>query len=194
MSAWADGPAELGPDREFSFGGLRWQLWGTPVVLLAAAVNIGFPLWVWLNSRAILSNAGSLAGSRWELVFTIMLWAVVVVASVHGFLHNLRLARQGLVLVSRVGVAFTDGRGRQRRVFWRELVELRIVAPLSGVNLPFGRLDLRTVGDRLGIPYGLTRADWEALRDLILTQAGLSAVTRKWWGVIYTRPDSSALP
>jgi len=188
MSAWADGTGELGPDREFTFAGLRRQLWGTLVVAVVAVYTIGF--WVWLL-RLAQASAGPSApvGDLWSVVVANELVGVAVLATtVYHLVQQLRLLRRGSVLVSRVGLAFTDGRGREQRVFWPDLREVRVVAPLSGVVEPSGRLDLRHDAGRIVIPLGLTRADWEELRRLILGLAGLTCETRRWWGVTYTRP------
>jgi hypothetical protein len=189
MSAWVGSPAELGPDREFAFTALRWHLWSSLVVFFAAAFNIGFRAWIMLRTQALVGSLAPWAPLRRDLILTAIFSAAVAAMAVGGFVHSLLLLRRGLVLVSRVGLAFTDWRGQQHRVFWAEVRELRIVAPLAGVNAPFGRLDLRSSGGRVVIPYGLTRADWGELRDLTLGLAGLTETGRRWWGVVYTRPE-----
>jgi hypothetical protein len=181
---------DLGPDREFTFEGLRRQLWWTPVVVVAAALNIGFPLWVILQSPALARASAPSAWLRWDLFASVALWVIALVAGTWGFVDNLLLVRHGSVFVSRVGLVLTDGRGRQRRAFWAELAEVRVNAWFAGVPSPLGALELRTSGERWRIPRGLTQADWAALRDLLIAQAGLTQVTRKWWGVVYTRPVS----
>ncbi|MBM3471794.1 MAG: hypothetical protein FJX75_00810 [Armatimonadetes bacterium] len=193
MSAWAGSLADLGPDREFTFAGLRRQLWRFPIGVLAAAFNIGFWGWLVVQTQALAGSPVPFGNLWWDLALgaLILIWLAIAATAVRNFVDTLHLLRRGFVLVSRVGLAFTDGRGRQHRAFWTEVRELRVVAPLSGVTAPFGRLDVRSDGGRILIPPGLTRQDWEELRQLTLGLASLSEQTRKWWGVIYTRAHSS---
>jgi len=182
MSAWAGG-AELGPDREFTYPLRWWQVAGHVLVaimgLVYAVVCVAVGPWY----RHV---AGAALPWFWPLIP--LGWAAVVGSHIWGIVGRVRLARHGGILVTRVGISVRDERGVEQRLFWGDVQEARVRAWLSGVEHPYGRLELRTAERRLRISPWLPRQDWEELRGLSVQFAGLTQQTRKWWGVTYTRP------
>jgi hypothetical protein len=96
--------------------------------------------------------------------------------------------RNGRVSATGFGLEVRDWRGRERRIHWDEIQELRVRALLPGVPHPRGTLELRGPNDPVYIAEGLGQDGWTWLRDQILAHAGLTESTRRWWGVRYTRP------
>jgi len=177
----------LRPDPEFDYPVRGWYvaaLATASVVSLGVSVLVVVVLGVlWYRTIPVQSARAPL----WAWVLPVA-YGLGAAGCAWGIVHHVLLARRAGVLVTRVGLLVRDWRGREQRLFWDQLLELRVIAWLSGVRPPYGLLELRTAADQVRIPSGLVRRDWEDLRDLVIRHAGLTETTRKWWGVTYRRP------
>jgi hypothetical protein len=97
--------------------------------------------------------------------------------------HDFLLTRRGLVRVARAGLDVTSVCGCPRHVDWSQVREVSI----RDLRSP-GRVRLwLTEGPPVSLPSHLER-----LGDVLAAltrRAGLTEVTRKWWGTLYTRPS-----
>ena len=167
-----------GVDRKFAY----WPRWWYVYVMAAGLVAYGAmlalglvsALGVWRTQHGGTAAYGAFAEALPALV--------LVVSTICIIWQEFARARRGLVSVTGAGITVRNGRGREARLLWPDVQELRVMPCLG-----FDTLDIRGSGQRLRAEPGIR--DWGGLRDLIIARAGLTDRQHKWWGVLYRRPQ-----
>jgi hypothetical protein len=175
---------ELGGDRTFRYRAPSITDVAMPLLCLGGLAVTGAAL---LRFALVY---GALPSGRWQLWFLVAQFGVLLLACVWMDAY-LRLWRaRGYVEVTRVGVATHDWRGREERMFWDEVGELksgRVPSFGRRTAIPNAAFELRGGGKVLRI--GRRIEDRDELHDLIIERTGLVPAEKTWYGmVIYRRP------
>jgi len=154
-------------------GVLNITTWAAVRLIPAAAQAVG-PLPGWVQAW-------------WQPAVSLVVIAVAVLAVIRA----VRLNCNGWVQTTGAGVAARGEEGVERRMFWRDIAELRALSLLGSSAWTWPRAELRgtDASTRLGIED--VTEDFGELIEAIIRRAGLTESMRKWWGTLYTRPTGT---
>ena len=186
-SRWYGGAMDLGPDREFGYH-VKWRVAGAALgCAMIVAIPVVWTVTFWRMSMAMAryGQPSLLPRIGWGETWVIAVYGAFGIAHVLALIHDALLGRNGSVLVTRVSIVVRDWRGRDSRMFWEEVEELRAMVFLR--NTPFAPiLELRGQGRRMRIAGGIE--DGVDLCELIIAQAGLAEKHAGWFLVVHRRP------